>query len=272
MMQKAPKHLLAASALLAGFVGFNSVAQAATVTYTGANGGAWSDGANWSDGAVPDASDDAVINAGSSVLFDYVNGWPASNAKSVQVDGTITSSGGVIRSYQTVWNIGSTAVFGGYLVPWGSNDSNNPAAFNFDSNVNAAANISISTIEFGNDADVQLGFNFIGGGFNTITASGNLRIDNYAGQTIAVDMENYAGGSDTIVLMDFIGGTNVTSALFDTLNLAVTTSAGYDASYLQWNESTSAIELVAVVPEPSSFALIGGCLALGSVMLRRRRA
>ena len=213
------------------------VANAAEVTYTGANGGNWSVDANWSDSAVPGSDDSAVINSGSTVNFDYGSGWPANNAISVQVDGTVEAANAV-RSWATVWNIKSTGTLdlgANWLVPWGGG-----AEFSFDSG--ATLNMT-GTIQFGSGGST-LGFNLAAGGFDTLSAGALDFGSGYAGNTIKVDMANYTGAGGTIVLIDLGSNNGVTDALFQGLTLDVANAGAYAGSYLQWNETTSAIELV----------------------------
>jgi len=217
-------------------------AQAAVVTFTGSSNAAWSVNGNWSDNAVPDGADTAQINSGSTVNFDYGSGWPAANAIAVNVDGRV-NAGNAVRSWVTVWNIGSTGMLdigSNWLVPWGGG-----AAFYFDSG--ATLNMS-GNIQFGGaGADTTLGFNLASDGFETLSAGG-LFFGNggaeYDNQTIKVDMNDYTGGAGTIVLMNLASGNGMTDAIFQGLNLSVVNDTGYEGSALQWNETTSDIELV----------------------------
>jgi len=61
-------------------------------------------------------------------------------------------------------------------------------------------------------------------------------------------MANYTGGVGTNVLMDFAGNNGLTDTIFQGLNLVVDNKGTYADSYLQWNETTSAIELVILIP------------------------
>ena len=87
-------------------------------------------------------------------------------------------------------------------------------------------------------------------------------------------MAAYAGGAGTITLLDFaseLGNINMTSVLFDTGTLSILNAGTtYAGSTLSWDEATLAVQLN-VIPESGTYALIGGMLALGYVMVRRRR-
>ena len=249
--------------MIVGALALAVAANAATVTYTGLSGASWSDGANWSDGAVPDGSDTAQINSGSTVNFNYGSGWPSANAIAVNVDGTVTAANPV-RAWQTVWNIGSTGTLDlgvNWLSPWGGG-----AAFNFDSG--ATLNMS-GNIQFGGaGADATLGFNLDSAGFDTLSAGalffGGTGTE-YDNQTIKADMAAYTGGLGTIVLMDLDSANGVTDTIFQGLNLVVANAGAYAGSSLSFNETTSAIELD-VIPEPATIGMMGlGALAMLAV-------
>ena len=240
--------------LMIGLCGLVAVANAAVVTYTGTSNANWSVGSNWSDSAVPDGSDTAQINSGSTVNFDYGSGWPSANAIAVNVDGRV-NAGNAVRSWGTVWNIGSTGTLdigSNWLVPWGGG-----AEFNFDSG--ATLNVG-GNIQFGGaGADTTLGFNLASDGFDALSAGG-LFFGNtgaeYDSQTIRADMADYTGGAGTIVLMNLGSANGMTDALFQGLDLVVDNAGSYAGSALQWNEDTNAIELN-VIPEPATIGMLG---------------
>ena len=60
-------------------------ANAATLTYTGANGGSWDTASNWDGGAVPTIADDVIINT------KWVKSAGSISAKSITVTGTATT-------------------------------------------------------------------------------------------------------------------------------------------------------------------------------------
>ena len=211
---------------------------AATVTFSGTNGAAWSVDANWSDGAVPSGDDTAVITNGAVVNFDYGSGWPSANTAAVHVDGTV-SAANPVRSWTTAWSFGPTSTLDG--ATWLTLQGNG-SAFIFDSGA-TLTNIT-GSLELNSNSDVTLGFNLDAAGFQKLTAS-TLQINGYVGQTILVDMASYTGPTQNISLIEFthIGGSpTVTDALFQTLNLVVTNNSGYPASLI-WDEEEDAIVL-----------------------------
>lgn len=249
--------------MIIGVLAMAVAANAATVTFTGTNGAAWSVGSNWSDNTVPDASDDAVISGGSTVNFDYGSGWPENNAKSVQVDGTVEAANAV-RSWATVWNIGSTGTLdmeNKWLVQGGGGSQ-----FNFDSG--ATLNMGNGAIQFGkDDADQTLGFNLEATGFQTLSAY-QLEFDGYVGQTIKADMASYTGGNGTIKLLDLDIANGMTDTIFQNLNLDVANTGDYASSALRYDEVNDDIVLD-VIPEPATIGLLG-ISSLAILAIRRR--
>jgi hypothetical protein len=263
--------------LMATALGVQS-ASAATISWTGAGDGtSWINGANWSSGQEPQANDEATIGSGVTVTYDRTDtsSFP-NNPLTLNVDGTFELGKDILgyditmRNFGVDINVGSTGTIdtnGQWLELRGGSTS-----LTFDSGASYIQNSgNFAIYNSGN----TIGFNLDAGGFSTLS-SNVLSFDSgsWAGTTIDVAMGSYSGGAGTIVLWDFASNANgLTNTDFQNdATLNVDAASGYEGSYLQWNDSTSAIELVAVVPvpEPSSFALIGGCLALASVMLRRR--
>jgi hypothetical protein len=222
-----------------GLLGALDAVQAAAITYTGADGGNWTDGGNWSGGAAPAANDTVQINSGDTVFLNTE--WPA-NPLDVDVDGTIDQQS-AMRLWNVRVNVSATGELdgtgGGWLVLWGGG-----AEFNFESG--ATLTQDSGRIQFGNSGnfDQTLSFNLAASGFQTISAN-LLHFDVVSNQTIEADMADYTGGGGTIVLMDLTGNNGMTASIFtNDLNPQVVNAGAYAGSYLQWNEGTSAIELV----------------------------
>jgi len=248
--------LMVSAALLA-------VAANADVSYIGANGGNWTDGANWSGGEAPIKTDTVQINSDKTVYLNLE--WIPNPGMTINVDGTIDQQA-AMRLWGNKVNVSSSGTLdgtgGGWLVLWGGG-----AEFNFDSG--ATITQDTGRIQFGNNADQTLGFNLASDGFETLSAY-MLHFDGYAGQTTRADMADYTGGAGTIELMTLSGGNNgVTDALFQGLNLDVANAGAYAGSTLSFNETTSAIELN-VVPEPATLGLLGIGAILGLIVRRFR--
>ena len=86
--------------------------------------------------------------------------------------------------------------------------------------------------------------------------------------TLAVDLSNYTGATGTFTIVDANrdnAGQELNS-IFSTVNL---TEGAYAGSFITQDQTTDLIT-VTVVPEPGTYALLGGIFALSYVMLRRR--
>ncbi len=243
-----------------------STAQAASIAWTG--GGAddlWSNTANWDLARVPGTGDEITIGNGFTVDFDLNGNLPGGGA-TLNVDGVLNATT-TLRTNGATINVSSTGELLG--------DS-----------VNRFFDLNNATVNFADGAKFNQGvweskgtnaFNFELGaaGFATMNPSrfqiGNS--DTMANASYSVDMANYTGGIGVITLVDYgvdneAGGIDNTK--FQTASLSILNSGDYTAN-LQWNDATEAIELniTAVVPEPSSSALLG--LGVCSLIIRRRR-
>ena len=238
--------------LIIGLCGLVAVVNA-DVTYTGANGGNWTDGANWSGGEAPIKTDTVQINSDKTVYLNLE--WIPNPGMTINVDGTIDQQA-AMRLWGNKVNVSSSGTLdgagGGWLVLWGGG-----AEFNFDSGATIIQDSG--RIQFGNSGnfDQTLGFNLASDGFDAVSAN-LLHFDVYnAAMTIRADMADYTGGAGTIELMTLSGGNNgVTDALFQGLNLDVANAGAYAGSTLSFNETTSAIELN-VIPEPATIGMLG---------------
>lgn len=97
--------------------------------------------------------------------------------------------------------------------------------------------------------------------------------------TYIVDFTNfvYELGGQSIILMDFSSGGTMTDAAFQTASfdyINIDEAVTLQNLLITWGDLDDTMTLtfdVSVVPEPSAFALIGGCFALAAMMLRRRQ-
>ncbi|VGO17697.1 hypothetical protein PDESU_06299 [Pontiella desulfatans] len=191
---------------------------------------------NWDNGSGTANGDVVGIGSEYTVNWNFGGGWHSpGNPAAVYLDGTLTSSD-ALRSWSTVWNIGSTANLDlgtSWLVFWGGGSS-----FIFD----AGATLNTSgNLQFANHSEITLGFNLDADGFQALSAGGWL-IDGFAGQTISVDMADFTGPPQNITLIDFVAGGAMTADTFTNFNLVVANNSGYPANLI-WDEATASIVL-----------------------------
>lgn len=266
MMKSKPKYQLRPFALAASMTSaFILNAPAATVTWDGGAGdGLWNSATNWSGDALPASNDTIIINNGDTVIFENEGNLPNNSNITLSGNSALRDSS-VIRLNSATITIES----GSSLTGDGFWDLNN-ATLNFKdgatANMESWEQKGINTFNFELSA----------GGFTALTPKrffigDGVILGDIANATYTVDMAAYTSGTGTIVLVDFnTDFSNMDNTTFQKAGgLNITNAAAYSGSYLQWNDTTEAIELV-VVPELSGYTLIAGFLALLTVMLRRR--
>jgi hypothetical protein len=79
---------------------------------------------------------------------------------------------------------------------------------------------------------------------------------------LVVDLANYEGGAADFTLVDSTALTG-----FNIANLSVINAGAYTYSF---DQSVGDDIVFSVIPEPGTYALMGGLLALSCVMIRRR--
>lgn len=131
-------------------------------------------------------------------------------------------------------------------------------SFDYDNNVNNTTAVyqnnvfTFSGLTDGQKYQIQF---FFVDERNAATQSRTLNFDDGNSNLVGIDSGEYVIGSFTAI------GTS-----------QVVTATTYQASNTTTYGANINISAIAVIPEPSSFALLAGFLALGSVMVRRRRA
>ena len=257
LMKTNTKTLFAISAL-AG-LSFTA-AQAAIVTWTDASGENWDTTANWDTGVAPVNGDSVVLTERSVLNYDFT----------VQIGQSITESGGSywLGMANSGWSGGPAALT---LATGGSiNVSTLNARGNSD---NTSGTAPTFIIESGATLTTTTG----GGGtrgFNTTWEAGASSVTTWNSahfdlglNHLTVDLTSYTAGAGSLTLVDYttLGGTVFASVnVFDgSGTLALGTD--YTLDYTTGSNIT-----LNVIPEPGTYALIGGLLALGYVMVRRR--
>jgi len=263
-MKQTTKTLLTLSAL-AG-LSFTA-AQAATFTWDdGGSGESWSDAGNW-DGTpagIPATGVDSVELTQRSVLdYEFTvatgqsikdtvgshwfglgnSGWPAVPAAQLTL-----AKGGEI-------DVSQLAARGG-VTP-------------------GAANAPTFTIQDGATLTTTTGagggrpMNFIWEAGLTSVTTWNTTSFTSDSSWLTVDLANYTiVGASSLTLVDYTGtntGTFASNTVTDSSG-TLTEGVDYTIDYITDGNIT-----LNIIPEPGTYALIGGMLALGTVMLRRRR-
>ena len=263
-MKQTPKTLLTLSAL----AGLSFTAAQAAVIWDGGATGSWNTTTNWNPDGLPGSADDVTIENAAVTINEGNFDIKSLSLIDSSLDGIDSNTNGaVIR-----WVNGATVISVDKDSNLGtSNDfyDMRGVTLNFESGAKA----DLGTWEFKNSS--KIAFELDAGGFTTIGGAGRLKTVHAANlYTWEVDMAAYAGGAGTITLLDFaseLGSINMTSVLFDTGTLSILNAGTtYAGSTLSWDEATLAVQLN-VIPESGTYALIGGMLALGYVMVRRRR-
>lgn len=245
-----------------------------TVTWTGSGGdGKLSTAANWDtpDGKAPIANDTLLINNGATVAHV---GALLGNSTISLVGSTLTTDSGAIRLNNATINVDATSsLTGGF---WDLDG----ASIVFEDG--ALANMTDWEQKGINSFTYVLGTS----DFLTLTP-GAFRLGSQpsglaasiTNATYIVDFTNfvYELGSQSIILMDFSNGGTMTNATFQTASfnyINIDEAVTLENLLITWSDAADSMTLtfdVSVVPEPGTYALLGGLLALGYVMLRRRR-
>lgn len=273
-----------------------SVASGALTTTTTFDGaGAVGDAANWDDG-IADNGDDYPTNAKPG-LIDSVTGatWMGPTFTDFAVrqttgyihrdTGNVDFRGGASAGIDTIWEIadlanadGSSTNFnvGGIFTMWSQNGGGHQLTIESGKAVvgslNTATTAAKSSISVGNglfsagslDQNLKVTFNLLQG-------NGEIFIGDTLGVNMAgmlLDFETGSNGSFTI------GAVNGASSL-SLINWLATNDRvlidGVAQSSFGWDITQDGIATTIAIPEPGTYALLAGCFALASVMIRRRR-
>jgi len=272
-MKKANHILKLSSLIAAATIGATISTQAAVITWGGGGGdNRWSTAANWGGTGPVSGADSVVINGAFTVNYDVV---AAQNFLDLQVLGGATlnmntgaftlAHAGVTTQVGKVQGVGSVLNFVG-----GTHDFGNRLIVD---NGGGGGTIRVT----GNDATIAMGqttrmldatFDFIfdADGVSTLAFESYIQGGTKPG-LVNVDGSAYTGGSGEFTLLTANGLTaeitNTTVSGFSALD--------YTTVLTQDTVANRVYLTVTAVPEPETFALLGGLLALGYVMVHRRR-
>lgn len=241
------------------------------------NGGALSvTGGLANFGALKADGGDINLSAGSITVNENSSGGGTTHVTAAGSGKLNVTGGSFIVTGQTVAS--DTVQFNGevtisgagtvFSVAEGQVIASNDAVFNING---AGAIITMDNLNLGNGSrQAEFNFNFDAAGISTVQNPGFMSLGDI---TLNVDGSLYAGGIDSF---DLFASNNLTSLIGD-LNINVTGlgDEGVDwelVQVLSTNGGNGNVTLnILSIPEPSAYALTGGLLAMGFVMVRRRR-
>lgn len=280
------------------------------VEFDSGQSGNWGTGIRWSSDVEPTNTQDAFIRSGTQHVYVTLDdevanrltlGQSGSNSTLSILSGSLELTGdgsaNLGQLYMSWGGVGDTTgivnLSGGSLTALGyatnTNDAGDIAQLNisgdgiFDLNghftaggghVDADDSVNVTGSSAGIDisnsatfgANSELSFLLDGGGASTFFAN---RFTANAAADLVIDFGTYAysgSGTDKIMLVD---SSNLSA--FDVSNISYLNDAGFNYTLVQDTVGSGDIYLN-IIPEPGTYALLGGLLALSYVMLRRRKA
>ncbi|WP_415835958.1 beta strand repeat-containing protein, partial [Polynucleobacter paneuropaeus] len=126
-----------------------AILQLASVTYTGASGGSWSNSANWAGGAIPTLSNVAtvIIPTTKTVVYDAANLTSLTPTSAITANGTLSFTGSTATTFaNTVSGTGSISQSGtGALTLTGGNSYSGGTSLGSGSNLIAGSSSALGT-------------------------------------------------------------------------------------------------------------------------------
>lgn len=245
--------------IIVGVMSMVLSADAASLTWVGGTGTNFETAANWSPAQAPNSGNDSIDFAATSdqvsITSEFTIGsgqtFTGGNTFRIGNGGDVTvATGGSLNFGSGIWAEGGAV----------------GQRFTIEAGATAQAN------QWFNETGYTIEFVANAAGVTTFDVS---QFAYLRAGTLEVDLTNYdiANGT-TLVLI------NTPTVLYDPANTGqsfgtVTLTDGWSGT-IDYNyddgEGTTGIALTNIIPEPSTYALLGGLLALGYVMVRRRSA
>jgi hypothetical protein len=277
----------------AGMVLLGSALSAATTSWTGTTNSDFGTVTNWgaglpgTDAATIDNGDEVDLSTNYATSIDQliVGGNSILNASAdftaelltIEDTGTVNLTDGAFTLPGAQNGSGLFIKNGGTLnISGGTHTINQRTVNNGTFQVEGSGSIiGLNQMTIHGGGEGVYDFIFDSGGIKTIKGVSGFAWFSIASATVSVDASAVAGIVGSYTLFD----SHAAGSMFTSDKVTVDPSLGVEG--VDWNlvitENVNGSGLrdtvvLNVVPEPSSYALLGGLLALSHVMLRRRRA
>ncbi|MGZ0657259.1 hypothetical protein ACWPKO_03640 [Coraliomargarita sp. W4R53] len=195
-------------------------------------------------------------NTGTTGTIDLINSANLAIGGNLRL-ANVGNGVGIVNVTDSTFNIGNIATVG--VDGGGSSATTRATLAVYGSNSTIASSAEFLFRETG-----ALSFFLDAGGASTVTAGTSVEL--LSGSTLNLDLLGGVAAVDlpnSIVLMEAATAVN---GAFTYVNWGDLDQNNWSLAY------TDKQVVLTAIPEPSSFALLAGCLALGAVMVRRHRA
>jgi len=264
-----------------------SVASAALVTTTTFDGaGAVDDAANYDNGAPSNANPGLINSTGNSWMGVAYTDWAARQTGGyVYRNSAVAFRGGAGAGINTIWEIadlanadGSSTNFyvGGVFTMWSQNGGGHQLTI--ESGVAEVGSLNTSTTAAKSSISVGNG-RFHAGSldqaakvtFNLLQGNGEIVIDDNMGFAVSGMLLDFETGSEASFTFGQDNGADSTSLINWLVANDRVLIDGVAQSDFNWDITENGLATTIAIPEPGTYALLAGCFALASVMIRRRR-
>jgi hypothetical protein len=259
-----------------------SVASAAAVTFDGNGSNAIQDyelAANWDPEAVAGSGDDVTVT-GRFRLLDPAADYTI-NSLTVNGGGSVVAGGKLTVTSDVVINTDMTVKNNGSVFTWGTGTGGGLMTLGDGATGTDTLELVYGTHDtkaVGDDLTVAANGRILFNWFNAQTESSTIAdiglsgdLTFTSGSSVKVDLNGGAVGALTEGSYFLVSSDNISGDLPTLL-----TNANWDAtqaanSFLSFENGINEGLYLNVIPEPGTYALLAGCFALASVMIRRRR-
>ena len=246
--------------------------QAALTTWDGTGDGTnWTDGNNWGSNSVPGVAETMEINNAVVDFNTTFSSTIANGSNVIKLLGTtqLNLTGGSLSFQAGATNTSPLAIASGAVLNISGGSHNLFGRYGVSQTGTTRVTGSQATINLNQSMLYTGTYDFVLDG----TGVSKFNYNSWAvlnGASLRVDGSLYSG-TGSFELFNIGANANIDS----TFNMANVVVSGFDAgttwTLAQEDVGGRSLVTLVVVPEPGTYALIGGFLALGYVMVRRRR-